>query len=496
MLRAATWITLASAALLLGAPQGAAQDAPDVLLVGATLIDGTGADAVPDGWIWLKGDRIHAVGSGEPPSVEGGDVRELNGKSVIPGLGDMHVHLRDLERARWFLKALLAHGVTAVLETGNSLGNIAAIRRWSAENGPVPHYYASNSPLQGSTEELRFLRNGREVESAIENYAAFGIDFIKTYNFLSSMGLAQTVELANEHDITVIGHTPLSGSSVTAFDAGLEIMQHLRLRPYEVIDDLEIVSRYPIDEPLMERTGFWAHLDPEGRNLRQTLDLWEERKDEFFVTPTLVAHEGVVSAYEYPEDSARVEAKPGVDFVSEGMLSGWRERSPPSEAWGDLNDEELAEAQATVDGMATFLGLAHQRGVRVLSGTDAPVPWVVPGVSLHHELAHFVEKSGMTPVEAIHSSTGLVAQAVESPERGTIEEGKIADLVVVDGNVAEDIRALANIETVILAGRAYTHEELMAEARTWASRDPAEPEEEEEEEEPEPPPTQRGPGLR
>jgi hypothetical protein len=78
-----------------------------------------------------------------------------------------------------------------------------------------------------------------------------------------------------------------------ACSTGIQCLEHLRLRPYEV-DDLEIVAEYPVDGSLMKRTGFWAHVKPDGRTITQTLDGWEKRKDRFYVTPTLVVHEAVV----------------------------------------------------------------------------------------------------------------------------------------------------------------------------------------------------------
>lgn len=471
-------VAVATFFLFLGSTTGSMpQDSKDLLLVGATVIDGTGGKAINDGWIRVEQGRIHSIGQREPPAADGAEVLRLQGKTVLPGLADMHVHLRNLQTARWMLKALLAHGVTAVRETGNNLGDIAAIRRWTTQEAAVPRYYAANSPLQGSQENLQFMKPGGEVERAVENYAAFGVDFLKTYNFLSSMGLRQAVRVAEKHDIPVIGHTPVSGSSVSAFEAGLMDMQHLRLRPYEVLDDLETIAKYPVDEPLMERTGFWAHVTRDGRNIQQTLDLWAQHKDRIYVTPTLVAQEAVASSYDYPDPRSKFENKPGAEFVSERVLSSWQESSPPSDRWGELNEEELAEARQSLDGMAIFLGMAHERGIQVLSGTDTPVPWVVPGVSLHDELAHFVEKSGMTPEEAIHTSTGRPAGVLGTPNRGTIEAGQVADLVIVDGNVARDIRSSRNVEQVILEGRRYTRAELMEQVRSWAAQDTVEAEE-------------------
>ena len=122
----------------------------------------------------------------------------------------------------------------------------------------------------------------------------------------------------------------------------------------------------------MKRTGFWAHLDPQADAIAQTLKAWEKRKDKFFVTPTLVAQEADAQSYDYP--APRFTENPDVDLVSSAMLESWKKESPPIH-WGDLSSEEIAEAKASVDGMATFVRLAHQHGIRILSGTDTrPFP--------------------------------------------------------------------------------------------------------------------------
>ena len=392
----------------------------------------------------------------------------LAGKTVVPGLADLHAHVGGLSNARWSLKLLLAHGITTVFDPSSSLGHIAAVKRWVATEEAVPHFYAANTALQGSYTEQQFLQPGNEVATKVEDFASFGVDFIKVYNFLSSAALVQVGELSRKYGIPVTGHTPLSWTSVGSIDAGIKILQHIRVRPYEVIDDLEIVARYPVDGALMKRTAFWAHARPDARTLNQTLDLWAKRKEKFFVTPTLVVQEAIAESYDYPD--ARFEKTPGLTLISPALLARFKKGSPPVH-WGKLSPAEIAEAKKSTDGMAMFVRLAHQRGIRILAGTDMPVPWLVPGISLHRELQHFVEKVAMTPVEAIRSATGRVSEALEVPDRGTIKPGQIADLVIVGGPVANDITALSNVEVVILGGRSYTRAQLLEEAARLAAQD-------------------------
>ncbi len=118
--------------------------------------------------------------------------------------------------------------------------------------------------------------------------------------------------------------------------------------------------------------------------------------------------------------------------------------------------------------MKTFVKMAHDRGVRLLTGSNFLVAGVVPGPSLHRELEILVEV-GLSPVEAIHCSTGLAAESLRVSDRGLIAPGQVADLVIVDGNLADDITVLDQIEQVMLAGRLYQRKELLEEAARLAA---------------------------
>ena len=127
------------------------------------------------------------------------------------------------------------------------------------------------------------------------------------------------------------------------------------------------------------------------------------------------------------------------------------------------------EAKAAVAGMVAFVGLAHGRGIRIVTGSDAAggPPWVVAGDSLHRELELLVQ-AGLSPVEAIRCATGAAAKALRAPDRGTIRAGNLADLVIVRGNLAENIAVIREIEQVILDGVLYERAQLLEEASRWA----------------------------
>ncbi|MGH9322095.1 MAG: amidohydrolase family protein [Vicinamibacteria bacterium] len=451
--------TLSAAASLTSA--AASPQSSSLLLVGATVIDGTGAPPLANAWIRIEEDRIAEIGQGPAPPARGAEVLELGGKTVLPGLGDMHVHLGELSQARWMLKLLLAHGVTNVKETGNRLGNLAAIRAWMAEEeSPLPHLYLSGATINGDAGDLQFLKEGSETQSRLEDNLAFGVSFIKIHNWISSQALKQIAAFAKEHDHYLTGHVPLSMTSVAAIDAGMTILEHVRLRPGEVLDDPEAVSRFPIDLLVMERTAYWADLNLESDVLASTLDAWEKRKDRFFFDPTLVVHWALAHA----DGPTATEA---LELVSPAMLARWRRGT---ERYGQLDAEEYARAKKAAEVSGQFVALAHKRGIRITSGTDTAVNGVIPGHSLHQELELLV-KGGLTPVEAIRSSTGRVAEALRAADRGTIAPRMQADLLIVDGDVAANIDNVRKIEKVILGGRVLERTRLLDEAKKWAAED-------------------------
>ena len=119
--------------------------------------------------------------------------------------------------------------------------------------------------------------------------------------------------------------------------------------------------------------------------------------------------------------------------------------------------------------MVAFVGLAHDHDIRIVTGTDTAggPPWIVAGDSLHRELELLVE-AGLSPVEAIRCATSTAAEALRAPDRGTIGAGKLADLVIVRGNLAENIAAIREIEQVMLDGVLYESAQLLEEASRWA----------------------------
>ncbi len=453
-------LTPAAVASVRMTPQKSSAGAASLLLVNAWLIDGTGAPVWENAWVHIRKDRIVAVGKGSPPSVPGARRVDLKGKTVIPGLSDMHAHLGTVDRAGWMLKTLLAYGVTTVRDTGNEIGHIASIRRDVEGQEAIPALYFGGPMMNGNFAERRFLREGTRLQMQLEELTAFGLDFLKHHHWVTTTAVQQIARHAEKHGLYVVGHVPMTMTSVAAIDNGVRVLEHIRMLPSEVLDDPEVIARYPIDIPFMRRKHYWSHFDPNGRAVKRTLDAWEKRRHKFFIDPTLVIEEVTGGNYhsDRPED-------PDLRLVSPGTRERWENTQPTR--WGVLSEQEIAETQAVVDGMKTFMGMAHARGVRILTGSDALMAGVVPGPSLHRELELLVE-GGLSPVEVIHCSTELAAESLRVTDRGVIAAGQIADLVIVNGDLAQDITLLDQIEQVMLTGRLYQPAQLLEEAARLA----------------------------
>jgi hypothetical protein len=374
----------------------------------------------------------------------------------------MHVHLGRVEQARWMLALLLAHGVTTVKEAGNTLRNDVDIRAWLKTAPVMPHVMMSGVTLNGERAAQRFLQPSPAVLRQLQDNRDFGAEFIKLHNFVSSAALKQIADFGRAHDIPVTGHTPLGMTLVAAIDHGMTILEHVRVRVWEISDDPELVAKYPMDIPLMIREGFWASFDPKNPTAQKTLAALEARRDRFFLDPTLVTQEALAYG-----DDPQMTNGPALQLVSPAVRQDW---ARGADRYGVMNQEEFKLAKGSVKGMAAFVGAAHARGIRLLTGTDNVVPWVVPGVSLHREQELMV-CGGLTPVQVIQASTGVAAQALRVKTRGTIAAGQEADLVIARGDVSVDIRAIKDIETVVLGGRVHDRRMLLAEAARLAGQD-------------------------
>ncbi len=436
-------------------PLRASPPAGALVIRHVTIIDATGAQPKPNMTLVIIDGRISDIGADGSVSVpKGAQVIDARRKFLIPGLWDMHVHLAKTGENT--LPLFIANGVTSVRDCG---GDYELLLRWRKEiaEGKLsgPRIKASGPILESASNVERMKREGtvepvdrfrlgvpnaESAEAIAARIAAMGVDFIKIRTVASLETYRAIAAAAQKHNLALVGHAAASPEEI--IKAGQRSVEH---------------SFIP---PLSSRTQ------------KQRAELFRKMAAEkIAVTPTLIVGEALLTSYEraaaIAEDS---EGKLDVRrrYLSGYLIEDWREQvAEKKEARMDLT-KMLAERVRDLREM-------HQAGVTLLPGTDAGVLLIFPGFSLHDELRLMVEQVGLTPMEAIVSATRRPAEFLGLAQSlGTIERGKIADLVLLDANPLDHISAMQRIAGVAVGGRFFSKAELqqmLARIESAASRE-------------------------
>lgn len=413
---------------------------PDLVIRNARLVHGDGR-VTPRATVVVRGRRIAIVQPGAttsgPPAR-----REIDaaGRTLIPGLIDAHVHVTD-----WALPLFLRYGVTSVRDLNNASAYILPLAR--EDTTDRPHIVASGPLIDGPGS---FSKNAIEVSTVGEARAAVrqlveaGAGVIKVYTRLHPALIAVIVDEARARGVPVAAHIGKT-NALEAAAAGVTSLEHLSGVADAASPDPDRL-RAAHDDFLGGWTLFereWtrltpAQLDPVARSLVQR---------GVTIVPTLALHEAFSRLAD--PDLGRDPALTGVP--AEVVAKEWDPRDIMGRAhW---TRETLADFKRALPVEQRFVAAFARLGGRVVAGTDTPQQFVVPGRSLHRELQLYVA-AGLSPAAALRSATADAADLLGiSDHAGTIDVGKDADLVLLDGDPLKDIRATLQIRMVVRLGR-------------------------------------------
>jgi imidazolonepropionase-like amidohydrolase len=405
-------------AFLLGSLSASAQKDSALAITHITVIDCAGAAAKPNSTVVITGDRISAVGPSNTVKIPAGSrLVDAKDKFLIPGLWDMHGHLTDATETAFPL--LIMNGVTGVRDMG---GDLDQIDRWRSEiqsgSRVGPHIIRAGPFVDGPKEGVKnrlTVRTPQEARKAVHDLKAKGVDFIKVHNALPPEAFFALVDEAHKEHIPVAVHLPKGVSSAEASDAGVASLEHVETM-YESAMWRKGASAKTVETAVDEILG------PTGQELFQRFV-----KNGTWYVPTLVAYErGFVLWSNDPES-----LKPRLDIHEKNI---------------------------------EVVRMMHKAGVQIMAGSDFSDWAIVPGVDLHNELALLVE-AGFSPLEALQAATLNPAKFLGNTDRfGTIQAGRVADLVILDMNPLEDISHTRKIHAVVLGGKFYPVAAIRAQA--------------------------------
>jgi imidazolonepropionase-like amidohydrolase len=408
-----------------GAQRGPA--GPVTAIVGARLVDGTGSAPVDNSAILVSGDRITAAGPrASVPVPQGATVVYAAGKTVIPGLIDVHCHLNQpADVMRKLLPVMLNWGVTTVRMVGNDKPEIMHVYTEAREGKfPSPRVYSAGQGfnLSGPYPGAPTLKPATpdEARAGVRAHKDQKVDFIKIWmgdKGFSPEVVAAIVDEAKKQNLPVVAHIGSVAHVRQLADMGVTDFLH------EARDGLN--------------AEFIAYAKSKNLSFAPTLGQGQSR---WFY-------------YEHPEFLVMDPKFDGFYVRGRAMLND------PARKKEIVGAADFAETkQRFKDSNYPFIKAMSDAGIRVVTGTDcgAEASQTTPtGHTTHREVQMFVE-AGMAPAAAVRAATldaARVLERTEDPAYGSIRAGKIADLVVLNADPIADINNTIKIDRVMKAGR-------------------------------------------
>jgi imidazolonepropionase-like amidohydrolase len=443
-----------------------AQEKPSdsrIFISNVTVINTDTGEQVPHRTVIVSGERIAEVKDSrgvKPPT--GAKIVDGTGKYLIPGLWDMHVHAMYPPRLDSWMLLFVANGVLGIRDMGSpmKMADVKHLREEiAAGSQPGPRIIDAGPILDGQKQPPPFsdffiqvtgTAQGRDLVRSIKSE---GFDFVKVYSGLPRDIYFAIVDEAKAQGIAFAGHVPTSVSALEASDAGQKSMEHM-FGIYLACSDRESELRSELRKggtelPAREQRrlevdeAMASYDDAKAANVFKHL-----AKNKTWQVPTLtVFSRGKLRADNPVFSDARLR------YIPPSIQQNWNEVGKQRVGTAD----EIEIWNKSFAKRLSILGAMHRAGIPVLAGTDTGWynAYSYPGFELHEELQLLV-RAGLTPLEALRSATVNPARFLGMQGNlGTIEKGKLADIVLLRADPLQDIANTQKIEAVVANGRLF-----------------------------------------
>jgi cytosine/adenosine deaminase-related metal-dependent hydrolase len=402
-------------------------------IVGATLVDGTGKPPVADSVVIVDKGRIVAAGPrGSVSMPSDAAVFDAKGKTLLPGLWDMHAHFEQVEWGPIYLAA----GVTTARDVGNELEFIEAARDAVKDGrGLGPQLLLAGIVDGSGPRAIGVERVDSPADAAhwVSEYKKHGFQQMKIYSSVKLANVKAICDEAHKAGMTCTGHIPNGLTIYQGVEAGMDQVNHIQYA---------LRALMPRPPPGQKVTEQWvmeaaAAVDLTSPDAQREIAFLKEHGT--VIDPTLVTYDLTLHDAAEPYD----KLEPGLDKVAP-------ELAEPLTNTGAAPDFAPTAKKIRANSVA-MVGALHKAGVRIVAGTDQ----AVPGYSLYRELELYVQ-AGFTPIEAIQAATVVPAQVMGMDTAvGTVERGKRADLILLDANPLENIHNIRTVRYVVANGVMY-----------------------------------------
>ncbi len=382
-----------------------------------TVIDVASGTMRPHMTVVIDEGKISRIGPAAAPVPAGTRIVSGKDRFLIPGLWDMHVHLYYKQ----YLPLFVAFGVTGVQDMGSDFSKVKQWRE-EIEKGEAigPRIVTSGPPVDGGESgdpklPVLVARNADQARKAFDQLYEMDVDFIKVLSRLPRDAYFALAEQARHWDLRMVGHIPANVTAQEAVEARQKSLEHM----------FGITKSLSTEE---EALKFFERCTLTGTRVSPTLVLWLR-----------MSH----------IDDTSLMSDPQLQVVPAAIR----------DTWPDVSDDPTS-LKAQIWGVYRLVALAKQAKTEILAGTDTGDPYVTPGAALHDELQQLVE-AGLTTRDALESATLAPARffGVEK-EMGSIEKGKLADMVLLDANPLESIRNVRCVQGVFSHGKYLERKDL------------------------------------